>query len=62
MTLKINECMYITESLCCIPGTNTILKINYTPIKLTYIKYFPSQSFHKYTCCHFLHLRVDSNS
>ena len=38
--------MYITESLCCIPGTNTILKINYTPIKLKYIKYFPSQSFH----------------
>ena len=30
--------MYITESLCCIPGTNTILKINYTPIKLKYKK------------------------
>ena len=23
----------ITESLCCIPETNTILKINYTSIK-----------------------------
>ena len=25
---------YITELLCCIPETNTILLINYTPIKL----------------------------
>ena len=24
----------ITNSLCCIPETNTILLINYTPIKL----------------------------
>ena len=24
--------VYITESLCCTPETNTTLKINYTPI------------------------------
>ena len=24
--------MFITDSLCCIPETNTMLKVNYTPI------------------------------
>ena len=31
--LKIMD-MCITESLCCIPETNTTLHINYTPIQL----------------------------
>ena len=28
------EWIYITDSLCCTPETNTTLQINYTPIKI----------------------------
>ena len=27
-------CMYVTDSFCCTPQTNTTLKVNYTPLKL----------------------------
>ena len=31
---KVNICVYITESLWCIPETNAYLKINYISIKI----------------------------
>jgi len=30
---KIDTCIYIAESLLCIPETNTTLLINYTPLQ-----------------------------
>ena len=31
---RMDICICIADSLCCIPETNTALEVNYTPIKI----------------------------